>query len=202
MGNTVAKEHFDSTHREIVSQVHLLSDSDSIVNIVNGVGLYDINSDVLGVYAARWQLSSATNDFSELQETNKETIEQDDRSWLKQTASVPTHFALDGSQLQLYPLPTVNSDVNGYPRVIMRVDKASTLNTNAAMPAAVPSHDAWKYGMAMRHTEETADPRHDMYAKSFYRALSRLQNYRFTKNRYIQGPVVKSQAFFNNPRVK
>lgn len=201
MVNSVAKEHFDSTHREIVSQVHLHSDVEVLNSIVNGTAIYTLNTNVMGVYTCRWQINSTANAFVALKEVSRETIEQDDIEYLKRTAPIPEFFAIDGDQIYLFPTPTTNS-VNGYPFIAMRVDAATTLNTDLQLPQSVPSHDAWKFGILKRYAEETGDPKINIYEKAWKDALSRLQNHRFTKNRFIQGPEIKPKAFFNNPRVR
>lgn len=201
MVNSVAKEHFDSTHREIVSSVHLLSDYETINTISNGVAAYDINGNIMGVYECRLQKSSNTTDFTPMMEVSRETVAQDDYEYLKRTSNSPDMFSIDGSQLVVYGTPNFNS-TNGYPRFILRVDRAAGLNTGDALPNHVPSHDAWKFGVLKRYAEEIGDPKIEIYERAWGKALNRLQSYNYTRNRYIQGPTIKSKAFFNNPRVR
>lgn len=200
LNSTTADNYFDYAHREIVSQVHVLaSDYETVNSIVAGTKVYALTNNVLGVYTCRYQMSSDTNDFTEMVETSLETIEQDDRSQLKRVGT-PVQFALDGGSLFVHPTPDTNS-VNGYPSFIMRVDRGSTLASNGVLPGDVPTHDAWKYGILKRYAADVGDPKTELYDKLFERALAKLHRYRHTKNRYT-GPTVKSNAFFNKPIVR
>lgn len=200
MNNTTADTMFDEVDREIRSQVHLNSDYESINSIVNGTASYLLTNNVMGVYEARWQKSSTTNDFVALVETHRDTIAQNDREYLKRTAAVPSHYYIDGDSLALYPTPTINS-VNSYPRVIARVDRGPIVNNATAIAGDVPSHDAWKYGVCAKYGTDIGDPRSQGFAVAFEKALNRLHKWHNAKNRFV-GPTVKSNAFYANPQVR
>ena len=200
MNTATAVNYFDYTNREIVSQVHVLaSDYETINSISNGVKVYALASNVVGVYTCRYQNSSATNDFSEMVETSLETIEQDDRSQLKRTGT-PRQFAMDGGSLFVHPTPDTNS-VNGYPSLILRVDRATTLGNSNTLPSDVPTHDAWRYGVLKRYAADVGDPKAELYENLFDRAMAKLHRYHHTKSRYT-GPMIRGNAFFNKPRVR
>lgn len=199
MPNGTADQLFDETNREIVTDIHLTSTTETVTNITNGTRIYSMTNTVMGVYTCRLQNSATATDFTALEETSVEAVEQADREYLKRTGT-PTHFAVDGDKVWVHPTPDFNT-TNGYPTLILRSDTAATLNSNSALPAHVPGYDAWKYGVCAKYAADIGDPKFPIHQAAFENAMKRLHAWRHKRNRYV-GPSVKPKAFFNSPSVK
>lgn len=195
----------EDANREILSRVHLVSDIENITTMSASVRTYDFDPSVVRVWSARYQRSATTSDYDILQPINFDQIETENPNFLKQDDTTPRFWYINHSltgtlQIAVDPAPDQASS-SGYPRIIARVTRSTTLSSGSLLPIGVPTHRAWILGTIAYWDELNNPANYPQSRNEFEQAISELAVWRQGVNAKVRPKVQPWQTYQRVRRV-